>query len=93
MNDTSGISTSTFTNRNPSGQRANRAGSGEPGTSADDHVGPDSNPSGYDIPPGFTAYTQAAKREQKRTATAAQTGPAAQSTHTRGRKPAARGSK
>lgn len=82
--DNTGITTSTFTNRNSnaSGQRAHQSGSGEPGSSPDDHVGPDSNPGGYEIPPGFTAHSQAGKRETKRPATAAQTGPAQQSRHT-----------
>ena len=50
---------------------------------------PANNAPGYELPGGFTAYSQTDKRERKHTPTAAETGPKAQSSHTRGPKPAA----
>jgi hypothetical protein len=82
MSDTTGISVSTFTNRNVVRHynEAHTAESGEPGSKPDDRVTPDSNPAGYDLPTGdYTVHSQPGKREVKRSATAAQTGPAQQS--------------
>lgn len=90
MTHTSGITTSTFTNRNANGQRAHAVESGEPGSDPSDRVTPANNAPGYELPGGFAGYSQTDKRERKHTPTAAETGPKAQSSHTRGPKPAAR---
>ncbi len=81
MSDT-GINSWTLAGRPaPNGARAHIAESGEAGSDPSDRATPQHNAPGYELPGGFTAYSQTDKRETKRSATAAQTGPAQQSRH------------